>query len=241
MAELEPPGGEVRRVYRLTDVRPASSVAATGLGARPGGTVEGDDDAGALRRLLTAVGSLYERAVDAVLATPHEVTEHRDALALLDEQRGGEGELRDQIAKVALIATPILRKMEVAKRFTRVPGVKRLPFVMSLTTVASVGAALARGVRDVQVIGSYVASRLRAASGHEPDPELVKRLTVQLYLSPGTPPRVDQRVGPAKLLRRWLVRGALGRDGRKHAERAVGAVTRLDVDGVLASWHATGG
>lgn len=233
MSEASPGG----RIHRLENVRPVS-------GASPyaaGSSVEAaDDEAGALRRLLSAVGSLYERAVDAVLATPHEVTVHSDALALLDGSRGGEGELRDQIAKVALIATPIIRRMEVARRFTRVPGVKRLPFVMSVTTVASVGAALGRGVRDVQVIGSYVASRLREVSGVDPDPELVKRLTVQLYLSPGTMPRVDQRVGPAKLLRRWLVRGALGRDGRKQAERAVSAVTRLDVDRVLAAWIATG-
>ncbi len=219
-----------RRIHRLEDVHVA-------------GAVESTDDAGALRRLLAAVGSLYERAVDAVLATPHVVPDQGHAMALLDQSspRDGASELGEQIAKVALIATPILRRMEVARRFTRVPGVKKLPFVMSLTTAASVGAALSHGVRDVQVIGSYVSSRLQEASGAAPDPKLVKQLTVQLYLSPGSTPRLDQRVGPARLLRRWLVRGALGRDGRRQAEKAVAAVARLDVDRALAAWRATGG
>lgn len=222
MGDLEP----APRVHRLEDVRVAGA---------------DEDDPGALRRLLVAVGGLYDRAVDAVLATPHDVLDQRHALSLL-EGHGRESEaLGEQITKVALIATPILRKMEVARRFTRVPGVKRLPFVMSVTTAASVGASLARGVRDVQVIGSYVASRLEQASGRAPDPQLVKRLTVQLYLSPSTPPRVDQRIGPARLLRRWLVRGALGRDSKRQAEKAIAAVARLDVDRALASWHALGG
>lgn len=226
MGELEPVR---RRVHRLDDVRAA-------------GAVEPVDEAGAMRRLLGAVGSLYERAVDTVLSTPHVIDDQRQALALLDQSssREGAGELGEQIAKVALIAAPILRRMEVARRFTRVPGVKKLPFVMSLTTAAAVGTALTHGVRDVQVIGSYVSSRLREVTGHAPDPKLVKQLTVQIYLSPGSPPRLDQRIGPARLLRRWLVRGALGRDGRRQAEKAVAAVARLDVERALAAWHATG-
>ena len=254
MAEPDP----VARSYDLTDVRPAgpggrargwagragraARAAGAGRSGRAGrGVTSADPDAGTVRRLLVAVNGLYDKAVDAVLATPHAVADQGHALRLLNDRARDGDAVAEQVAKVALLATPVLRRIQTARRLTQVPGARRLPFVMSVTTVAGVGAALTRGVRDVQVLGSYVASRLRQASGGvEPDPELVKRLTVQLYLSPGTPARLDQRVGPARLVRRWLLRGALGRDSRRGVEKAVSSIARLDAPGVLAAWRTHG-
>ena len=233
------------RSYELTDVRPVGARGGArgwaGRAARAGrGVSEAHLDAGSARRLLVAVNGLYDKAVDAVLATPHLVTDQGHALRLLNDHGRDGDAVAEQVAKVALLATPVLRRIQTARRLTNVPGAKRLPFVMSVTTVAGVGAALTRGVRDVQVLGSFVASRLRQATGTEPDPELVKRLTVQLYLSPGTPARLDQRVGPSRLLRRWLLRGALGRDSRRAAEKAVASIARLDAEGVVAAWRTHG-
>ena len=229
MADIEPVG----RSHRLSGVRPV------GNGRRA--PRPADPEAGSLRRLVAAVGGLYDRAVDAVLATPHDVMDQRHALRLLDE-RGREGDaLREQIAKVAVLAMPVVRRLQTAGRVARAPGLRRLPFVASVTTAATLGTSLTRGVRDVQVLGSYVASRLREASGMEPDPELVKRLTVQFYLAPSDPPRLDQRIGSARLVRRWLLRGVFGRDSRRAAEKAIGSIARMDPDRTLASWRAHGG
>ncbi len=221
MGEIEP----VLRQHQLSDVRP--------VGTPPAGS-----DASVLRRVLSGVGSLYDRAVDAVLSTPHLVRDERDALQLLDERGGGEDQaLADRIGRLAVVATPVLARLRFAGKLTKLPGVKRVPLLASVTTVATVGAALNRGVRDVQVIGSYVATRLERTTGEPADPELVKRLTVQLYLAPGAVPRLDRRVATAKLLRKWLVRGALGRDSKKAATKAVTAVGKLDVPSVVAWWQ----
>lgn len=226
----------VERRHDLTDVRPLHRRSSGGSASAA--SVE----ANALRRVIAGVGALYDRAVDAVLATPHLIRDERDALQLLDERGSTDDQaLAERIGKLAMVATPVLTRMKSAGRLAKLaklPGAKRVPLIASVTTVASVGAALNRGVRDVQVIGSYVATRIERTTGEPPDPELVKRLTVQLYLSPSTVPRLDKRVPTAKLLRKWLVRGALGRDSKKAAQKAVAAVTRLDVPSAVAWWRA---
>jgi hypothetical protein len=202
---------------------------------RRGGRDAGEASVGAMKSLLDAVTGLYDRAISAVLATPHAVPDAHTALALLDERHHDSQQFGEQIGKVAMLAVPVVRRLQTAERFTKLPGVRKLPWLASATSVAGAAAALTRGVRDVQVIGSFVATRLEA-TGYPVDPELVKRITVQLYLSPSSPVRLDQRVGPARLLRRWLVRGALGRDTKRAAVKAVSAVSRLDAGPLARQW-----
>jgi len=59
----------------------------------------------------------------------------------------------------------------------------------------------------------------------------VKRLTVQVYLSPTRKldPNLDEGVPAHKLLQRWLFNGLIGRTTNKAAVRAIGAVERLDL------------
>ena len=202
---------------------------------RRSGREAGDASVSAMRGVLAAVTGLYDRAVDSMLATPHDVPTAHEALRLLDDRHRESQHLGDQIGRVAVLAVPVVRRLQSAERLTRLPGVRRLPWLASATTVAATAAALTRGVHDIQVLGSFVATRLES-TGRPVDPELVKRVTVQLYLSPSSSVRLDQRVGPARLLRRWLVRGALGRDSRRAVERAVSAVNSLDVHGLSAAW-----
>ena len=211
---------------------------ATGVArVRRGGRDVGDASAGAMRGLLGAVTGLYDRAVDSMLATPHAVPTAHEALRLLDDRQRDTAHLGEQIGKVAVLAVPVVRRLQSAQRLARLPGVRRLPWLASATTVAATATALTRGVHDIQIIGSFVATRLEA-TGRPVDAELVKRITVQLYLSPSSPVRLDQKVGPSRLLRRWLVRGALGRDSKRAAEKAVSAVSRLDVTAVAQAWAA---
>ena len=92
------------------------------------------------------------------------------------------------------------------------------------------------GVVEVRVIGSLVAYRLEQATGLPADPRLVKKLTLDLYLSPKREPDVTTLDLPlARLARKWLLRGVFARDTRKAAHKALDAAERLDVDRVLAT------
>jgi hypothetical protein len=87
----------------------------------------------------------------------------------------------------------------------------------------------------VQVVGSYLAARMQAATGQPPDPQLVKALTVQLYLSPSRrPSTADTSVPAGRLLRRWLTHGLVGRTTSKTAMRSIDAVEQLDIAALLA-------
>ena len=98
------------------------------------------------------------------------------------------------------------------------------------TTAFSIGSAVRSGVREAQVIGSLVAFRLEQATSHPADPALVKRLSLELYLAPGkTPDPADLALPVGQLLRRWLIKGAIGRDTRKAASKALDAAERLDL------------
>ena len=180
-----------------------------------------------------AVTSLYDKAIDRVLARPYQVATAAEARGLLEDPESIDvSAIADQIQQVAIIAIPVARRIGA---LTKVPGVKKVPWVLSIITVANVARSIRQGVREVQVVGSYLASRLHAATGEPPDPDLVKHLTVQLYLSPSRQPSPQEgRVPAARLLRRWLTYGLVGRTTNKTAVRAVDAVARLDVPALLA-------
>jgi hypothetical protein len=180
-----------------------------------------------------SVASLYDRAIDRMLARPYQVATAAEARALLEDPASIDvSAFADQIQQVAIIALPIARRLGP---LSRVPGLRRVPWVLSIVTVANVARAIRQGVREVQVVGSYLAARLHAATGEPPDPALVKALTVQVYLSPSRRPSAADRTVPAgKLLRRWLTYGLVGRTTNKTAVRAIGAVERLDVPALLA-------
>jgi hypothetical protein len=180
-----------------------------------------------------AAGSLYERVIDRMLARPHQLATADDAKALLEDADSIDvSAFADQIQQVAIIALPIARRVGMLRR---VPGVKRMPWVLSLVTVANVARAIRQGVREVQVVGSYLATRMQATTGQPPDPALVKALTVQLYLFPSRrPSAADTSVPAGRLLRRWLTYGLVGRTTSKSAMRAIDAVERLDVPALLA-------
>ena len=179
-----------------------------------------------------AAGSLYDRAIDRMLARPYQVATADEARALLDDPESIDvSALADQIQQVAIIAIPIARRVGT---LTRVPGLKRVPWVLTILTVANVARSIRQGVREVQVVGSYLAARLHATTGEPPDPALVKALTVQVYLSPSRRPSAADRSVPAgRLLRRWLTYGVVGRTTNKTAVRAIGAVEQLDVPALL--------
>jgi hypothetical protein len=183
------------------------------------------------RRLLNAVGGLFDQVVDRILLSPERVTSAAQGKRLIAADDDAEG-LTDTLQRVAVIATPIVRTVARGARW-----LPRVPWVLVASTTASLVVTLRAGVHEVRVLGSFIAYRLEQATGRPADPALVKLLTLELYLSPGRTPRLDGGLRLGKLVRRWVFRGAFGKDTRKAANKALDAAERLDVATLDALWR----
>lgn len=178
--------------------------------------------------LVRAVADLLDGLVDRLLRTDERVTSAAQGKALIAVDDDAE-DLADRVQRFVAVATPAVRIVARGARFTRVPWVLVASTAVSLTTTVRAG------VREVRILGSLLAHRLEQATAAPADPALVRKLTVELYLAPRREPDVTTLDVPfARLARKWLLRGVLGRNTRKTAERALDAAERLDVDRVLA-------
>lgn len=183
------------------------------------------------RRLLDAVGSLVDQLIDRILLRPERVTsavEGKRLIALDDDAE----DVADRVQRVAVIATPIVRTLARGSRF-----LPRVPWVLVASTTASLVVTLRAGVREVRVLGSLVAFRLEQETGRPADPALVKRLTLSLYLSPRRAPVPGDDLPLGRLVRRWVLRGAIGKDTRKAAWKALEAAERLDMATLESRWR----
>lgn len=182
--------------------------------------------------LVDAISSLYDYAIDRLLSTSERVTSAAEGKRLLAADDDTEA-LADRVQRVVVLTVPVLRTLASGARISRVP------WVLVASTAFSTGSAIRSGIREVQVIGSLVAHRIELATGRPADPALVKKLTVELYLSPrATPDISDPAIPLLRLLRRWLFKGSIGRDTRKTALRALDAAERLDVRPFAERWAA---
>lgn len=182
--------------------------------------------------LVGAVGSLVDSAIDRVLLTGERVSSPAEGKSKLTKREDTEA-LADNIQRVVVLAVPVLRTFVRSMRFTRIP------WVLVASTTVSVSLALRTGVRELQVLASLLSFRLEQASGEPPDPALVKKLAVELYLEPRrTPDLTSDRLRLPRLTRRWLIQGVLGRNTEKHARRALDAAGKLDVDAALEGWDS---
>jgi hypothetical protein len=183
------------------------------------------------RSLGGSVSSLYDRAIDRTLSSPERVTSAAEGKALLASTEGGE-EFAEQIQRVVVLAVPVLRAVARGARFTRIP------WVLVASSTVSVGLAVRAGVREVQVLGSLIAHRIEQATGRPADPRLVKKLTVELYLEPKRAPDLSaRRLRLGRLLRRWVVRGAIGRGTGKSASRALDRAETLELGPLIRQWE----
>jgi hypothetical protein len=183
------------------------------------------------RRLLDAVGGLLDQLIDRILLSPERVRSAAEGRGLIAHDDDTE-DLADRVQRVAVIATPVVRTLARGSRF-----LPRVPWVLVASTTASLVVTLRAGVREVRVLGSLVAYRLEQETGRPADPALVKRLTLSLYLSPRRTPELSDDVPLARLVRKWLFRGAIGKDTRKAAWKALEAAERLDVATLESRWR----
>jgi hypothetical protein len=195
------------------------------------GKKAGADASKAGAALVHAIGRLVNRAVDEILLGDRRVTSAAEGRRLLAGDEQAESNAED-IQRVIVLAVPVLRA------FARGARVAKVPWVIVGSTAISVGVAVRTGVREIQVLSSLVAHRLEQATGEPPDPALVKKAALDLYLHPKRKLRpTDDKLHLVRLTRKWLLGGIFGRKTAKRADRALAAAERLDAAALAASWN----
>ena len=170
-----------------------------------------------------AAGQVVTQAFERVLSSDLRVTTAAEGKRLLAEDDSTE-ELADTIQRFVGVATPIVRMVARGARFTRVP------WVLVASSTVSIGVTVRAGVRELQVLAALLAYRFEQDTGAPPEPALLQKLTLELYLSPRRTPDVsDLRLPLVRLARRWIISGALGRDTRGKAGKALDMAEHLDL------------
>jgi hypothetical protein len=170
-----------------------------------------------------AAGDVVHQAFERLLSSDVHVTTAAEGKRLLAEDDDTE-QMTDAIQRFVAIATPVVRIALRGARFTRIP------WVLVASSSVSIGVTLRTGVRELQVLAALLAYRFEEEIGAQPDAALLQKLTLELYLSPRRRPSVsDVSLPLARLARRWIVSGALGRNTRGKADKALDAAERLDI------------
>jgi hypothetical protein len=170
-----------------------------------------------------AAGQVVTQAFDRVLSSDMRVTTAAEGKRLLAEDDSTE-EVADAIQRFVGLATPIVRIVARGARFTRVP------WVLVASSTVSIGVTVRAGVRELQVLAALLAHRFEQDTGAPPEPALLQKLTLELYLFPRKTPDVsDLRLPLVRLARRWIISGALGRDTRGKTEKALDMAEHLDL------------
>ena len=176
---------------------------------------------------MRAVRRLVDRAVEEILLGEQRVTSAAEAGRLLAGEEKSEA-LAGDVQRVIALAVPVARGARVFK----------VPWVMVASTSVSVGFAVRTGVREIQALSSLLAYRLEQTTGAPSDPELVKKLAVDLYLNPKRTPRLeDDKLRFVRLTRKWLLSGAFGRKTKKRSMRALAAAERIDTAAAASQWQ----
>jgi hypothetical protein len=179
------------------------------------------------RTVERAAADVVHQAFERLLSSDVEVKTAADAKRLLADHEDTE-ELTDAIQRFAAIATPVVRIALRGARFTRVP------WVLVASSAVSIGVTVRNGVRELQAIAAFLAYRFKEETGAPPDPALLQKLALELYLKPRTSDVSNLRLPLTRLARRWIISGAFGRNTRGKTEKALDAVERLDVASIAA-------
>lgn len=199
--------------------------------------------------VASRVRALIDGALDRVFAEPFDVRSARELEDLVAVGPVGNAvPAATTVTAFVAAATPMARRaLAVANRSSKVASKAPLPSSKALKVgLASIPVALRlsttsrRGVRELQLLASYLIAELRAA-GVDPAPGLVRSLTLSLYLDPARRPTLDTPGARAAgaVARQWVLR-ALGGDAesavRARARRQAEAIDRLDLVGLGGQW-----
>jgi hypothetical protein len=184
----------------------------------------------AIDGLVESVGGLADHAIDRVLLTDVRVTSAAEGKRLLAGGADTEA-LAEKIQRVVVLSVPVVRMFARGARFTGVP------WVMVGSSSVSVGVSLRTGVRELQVLASLIAHRLEESTGAPADPQLVKKLAIDLYLKPRRAVDLsNDRLRLVRLTRKWVFGGLFGRKTAKRTAKALAAAEHLDAAALSARW-----
>jgi hypothetical protein len=189
---------------------------------------------------------LIDSSLARVFDEPYDIRSPEDFERVMVEGAGtaslvSAGALAAMVAR----ATPWVEKAlpiasKSAKAGKAVPAVRYT--MLALPVAMQVSTAVRHGLRELQVLASYLMGRFRD-EGIEPSRELVTALALSLALDPDRRPDVrltPGRAGPG-LVRRWLLR-SLGKDThgavRRRARADLAAIERLDLRALAKEWSA---
>ncbi len=201
--------------------------------------------------LVTArVRALIDGALDRVFDEPFDVrtAEEFEDLVAMGPTGVGAAPAATTLTAFVAAATPMARRaLAVATKSGKFASKAPLPSSKAFKVgLASIPVALRlsttsrRGVRELQLLASYVINRLRGA-GVDPDHGLVRSLTLSLYLDPARRPALEIPAGRAAggVARQWVLR-SLGGDAesavRARARRQAEAIDRLDLTALGVQW-----
>jgi hypothetical protein len=193
--------------------------------------------AGALVAIPRAVersaGDLVQQMFERLLMSDMRVTSAAEGKRLLAKDDETE-DMTDAIQRFVGIATPVVRIALRGARFTRIP------WVLVASSSVSIGVTVRTGIRELQTIAALLRYRFEQETGAPPDPALLQKLTLELYLKPRKKPDVsDPSLPLVRLARRWITTGTLGRSTRGKSDKALDAAERLDVSEIAAGSGAT--
>jgi hypothetical protein len=180
--------------------------------------------------LVRATGRLIHRAIDEVLLGDVRVTSAAEGRRVLAGEEQTEA-LADDIQRVLVLALPVVRALARGGKLVK------LPWVFLASTTISIGVTVRTGVREIQVLSALIAHRLEQETGAPPDPVLVEKLAIELYLHPKRRPDLrDGKLRLVRLTRKWLLSGAFSRTTQRRAGRALDAAERLEPAALAARW-----
>jgi hypothetical protein len=195
---------------------------------------------GSPTRLTDQVRALVDGALDRVFDEPLDIRSDADFLRVILEPASNAGRTGTTASALAGFVTMMTPFAERALRMLRTGGKAPLPGAKAAKYAAiavpigvQLSATVRRGVREIQAIASYLVHEMRLR-GIEPDRDVVRGLTLSLYLDPDRRPHLaaNPRRIAASLSRVWIFR-ALGTDSEQHRRRRgeawIDAVARLDL------------
>lgn len=148
-----------------------------------------------------AGAALVQRVVDAAIAEPRDVPDHRRLVKALRQRSGGAG--FGGTAAMG-VASRVARRLGPARFVAR-----RSPLWLAVTAVPAIYSSIGRGAEELSLVASHLVLRARA-TGVEPDRERLRRVVVQVLT--GRPIRPDQDPSHGPLAFGWArraVRSAL--------------------------------
>ncbi len=193
------------------------------------------------RQLTDRARRMVDSTLDKVFNEPFDIHSEDDFERVLAQHY-----VAVSFATAGALAGFVERALPVAKLSTKAG--KKVPVPAIKYTLAAIpialqlGNSVRHGIREIQVIASYLIYRIREA-GVEPRRGLVTALALSIYLDPERSPDVGLTPGRAgtALTRAWIMRSMRKESTKvvnRRARAEIAAVDRLDFRAMSKEWES---